>query len=216
MILFRAVAVVLLLTIPGLAQETSTLISPTVESLDSAAIAGFDDNSPVVKKLLSAALALTNKNLGYLYGSADPRLKGMDCSGTIYFLLRQAGVKDVPRSSDQQFIWTKTAQTFQAVNDRKLDAPEFNDLRPGDLLFWTGTYAVKNPGAVSHVMIYLGKAKSDGLPLMVGASNGRTYRGKRCFGVSVFEFRLPAGESKSKFIGYARIPGLAATENPEL
>ncbi len=191
-----------------LAQEKTTGILPAVVSLDSSALAGFDDNPPAIQNLLNTALALTKRNLGYLYGSADPTQKGMDCSGTIFFLLQQAGVKDVPRSADEQYTWAKTDGTFQAVQGRNLDAPELNSLRPGDLLFWTGTYAVNRKGAVSHVMIYLGKAKSDGLPLMVGASDGRTYRGKKYFGVSVFEFRLPAEESKSTFIGYARIPGL--------
>jgi hypothetical protein len=35
-------------------------------------------------------------------------------------------------------------------------------------------------------------------------------RGKKCFGVSVFDFRLPRPESKSRFIGNARIPGFYA------
>jgi len=207
-VFLRVVGAVLFGAIPSIAQENTKLIPPTVVALDASAIAGFEDNPPAVKKLLSTALALTKKNLGYLYGSDDPAQKGMDCSGTIYFLLQQAGVKDVPRSSDGQYAWAKTGGTFQAVKGPKLDAPALDSLRPGDLLFWTGTYDVNRKGAVSHVMIYLGKAKSDGLPLMVGASDGRTYRGKKYFGVSVFEFRLPAEESKSTFIGYARIPGL--------
>jgi hypothetical protein len=56
-------------------------------------------------------------------------------------------------------------------------------------------------------MIYLGRAESDGLPLMVGSSDGRSYRGRKCFGVSVFEFRLPGGDSSSRFVGFAKIPG---------
>jgi len=208
MVFLRVLGVFFALAFPAAAQQTTTLLPPVVQSLNPSDIAGFTDNPPAVQKLLTTALALTTKNLGYLYGSADPTQKGMDCSGTIYYLLQQAGIKDVPRSSDEQFTWAKTAGTFQAVKGRDLAAPELNSLRPGDLLFWTGTYAVKRIGAVSHVMIYLGKAKSDGLPLMVGASDGRTYRGKKCFGVSVFDFRLPAKESKSRFIGYARIPNL--------
>jgi hypothetical protein len=87
---------------------------------------------------------------------------------------------------------------------------ELNSLKPGDLLFWIGTYAVKADPPVTHAMIYLGKAKSDGLPLMVGACDGRSYRGKRQNGVSVFDFTIskPIGEehSSSRFIGYAEIP----------
>ena len=81
-------------------------------------------------------------------------------------------------------------------------------LKPGDLLFWTGTY---DTGArtlpISHVMLYLGKTKA-GRPVMFGASDGRPYQGKRQNGVSVFDFRIPAATSKSKFAGYGPIPGL--------
>ena len=208
MVFLRAMGVVFALAISAHAQQTTTFFPPVVVSLKTTDIAGFTDNPPAVQKLLTAALALTTKNLGYLYGSADPAQKGMDCSGTIYFLLQQAGLKDAPRSSDEQFIWASDAGTFHPVKGRDLTAPEFASLRPGDLLFWTGTYAIARKVPVTHTMIYLGKAKSDGLPLMVGSSDGRTYRGKKCFGVSVFEFRLPAQGSKSKFIGFARIPGL--------
>ena len=45
---------------------------------------------------------------------------------------------------------------------------------------------------------------------MVGASDGRTYRGEKKLGVSVFDFTLPQQNAKnpgSRFIGYAKIPG---------
>ena len=44
---------------------------------------------------------------------------------------------------------------------------------------------------------------------MVGASDGRTYRGDKKFGVSVLDFRAPKPNGKnpaSRFIGYAKIP----------
>jgi len=209
MVLLRALAVITLLVITAAAQDPTCLIPPIVQSLDPANIADFSDKAPGIQKLLTAALALTKKNLGYQYGSSDPAQGGMDCSGTVYFLLRQAGLKDVPRSSDEQFTWTEKAGTFHGVQDDALTAPSFASLQSGDLLFWTGTYAIERQVPVTHVMIYLGKAKSDGLQLMVGSSDGRTYRGEKCFGVSVFDFCLPAKESKSRFIGYARIPGLS-------
>ena len=61
-------------------------------------------------------------------------------------------------------------------------------------------------------MIYLGTEKATGGKIMVGSSDGRSYRGLRRNGVSVFDFTLPravaGGEQRSTFIGYARIPGL--------
>jgi len=184
-----------------------SLIPPIVATLPSADIQGFEEYPPAVKELLESCLALTRENLGYFYGSASPDQKGMDCSGTLYFVLRKNGIKDVPRSSAEQYRWAKEKGTFVPTTATKLDSPEFANLKPGDLLFWSGTY--NTTAAASHAMIYVGKAKSDGLMIMVGASDGRTYRGKKCYGVSVFDFRLPKAESKSKFLGYARVPGLA-------
>jgi len=50
---------------------------------------------------------------------------------------------------------------------------------------------------------------------MVGSSDGRTYQGKSRWGVSVFDFGFSNGAPSStgkaggtKFVGYARPPGL--------
>jgi cell wall-associated NlpC family hydrolase len=181
----------------------------TVSSLKPEDIRDFDRNPPEVQQLLKDALELTEGQLGYVYGSADPEKGGLDCSGTIYYLLQKQGFSDVPRSASQQYVWTRKANTFYPVVSNRLDSFELDGLRPGDLLFWTGTYAVNTDPPVTHTMIYLGEAQSDGLPLMVGASDGRTYRGEQKFGVSVFDFALPRANAKnpsSRFIGYAKIP----------
>lgn len=202
-----ALAVLALTVFATSAQETRVLIPAAVVGLESSEVAGFDTYPPAVRELLEDALALTRKNLGYQFGSSDPGEKGMDCSGTIFFLLRKAGVKDVPRSSEAIYQWVLKKGSFQPVDADSLESRSFDALRPGDLLFWTGTYSA-GKDVVTHTMIYLGRAKSDGLRLMVGSSDGRTYRGKKCFGVSVFDFRLPKAGSKSRFIGYAMIPGI--------
>lgn len=200
-------ALALLFAGPGQAQESRAFIPPVIVGMEPAEIEGFDENPPAVKALLENALALTRRNLGYQFGSSDPAQKGMDCSGTIFHLLREAGIEDVPRSSEEIYRWTLKKNTFRPVEADSLDSPAFDALRPGDLLFWIGTYAA-GKDVVSHTMIYLGRAKSDGLRLMVGSSDGRTYRGKKCFGVSVFDFKLPKADAQSRFLGYARIPGL--------
>jgi peptidoglycan DL-endopeptidase CwlO len=196
--------------------EASAQVTPKsspaviVSALKPEDIQDFDKNPPEVQQLLTSALELTERGLGYVYGSADPLRGGMDCSGTIYFLLQKAGIADAPRSASEQYVWVRKANTFQVVISNRSDSFEFNALRPGDLLFWTGTYAVKSDPPVTHSMIYLGKAHSDGRPLMVGASDGRTYRGEQKFGVSVFDFVMPksknARDSDTRFIGYAKIP----------
>jgi peptidoglycan DL-endopeptidase CwlO len=170
--------------------------------------------------LLDLALDLTRRDLGYTYGSADPANGGMDCSGFIYYVLNQAGVKDVPRDASEQYVWVRKAGNFRAVLSRDLDSFEFDELKPGDLLFWTGTYGIERDPPVTHTMIYLGKEKESNKPIMVGASDGRTYRDKQRFGVSVFDFKTakpPAstddGRRSPNFVGYARIPGLGL-KNP--
>jgi hypothetical protein len=169
--------------------------------------------------LIRSSLALTEQNLSYKYGSADPAAGGMDCSGFIYYVLSNAGYKDVPRDSAGQYEWVRKNSDFHSVLSRSGDSFELNDLRPGDLLFWSGTYKVDREIPITHVMIYLGKEKSTDKPVMVGATDGRSYNGIRRFGVSVFDFKMPSGQPNkddpgltAKFEGYASIPGLRRGE----
>ena len=198
---------------------------PGMEKLPSApdaSLAGdelveFDRQPARVRKLIESALALTRLNLTYTYGSDEPDNGGMDCSGFIYYVLRENGFDDVPRDASGQYVWVRKAKTFQAVLSTRQDSFEFDDLRPGDLLFWTGTYDVKRDPPVTHTMIYLGTEKATGKPVMVGSTDGRSYRGKSRWGVSVFDFKantIPPTDGPQKkmhavFAGYARIPGMA-------
>ena len=175
----------------------------------------YDSYSPKVRQVIDAGLALTKQDLGYTYGSADPKNSGMDCSGFIYYVLQQNGFPDVPRDSSQQYVWVRKAGDFKAVVSRKEDSFELDDLKPGDLLFWRGTYNIDRDPPITHAMIYLGREKRTNKRVMVGSSDGRTYDGKQRWGVSVFDFKMPAppksGDAKISpvFVGYGRIPGLA-------
>ena len=198
--------------------------SPTaaVSTVDPADVDGFDANPEPVRKLLTAGLDLTKRNLAYVYGATDPASGGLDCSGTIYYLLKQAGFTDVPRQANEQYDWVRTKSHFYAVLSKKQDNFELREMRPGDLLFWTGTYRVDRDPPVTHTMIYLGKRKSDGHRLMIGASDGRPYDGQRRSGVSVFDFKMPAAkngdaadaatsaspDNAPDFSGYGPIPGM--------
>ena len=180
------------------------------------AISGFENYPSKVQQLLTSALELTTRNLDYKYGSADPANGGMDCSGFVYFVLKQNGVEGVPRDSSEQYIWLRQAGKFEPVVSRKDDSFEFDNLKPGDLLFWTGTYAIQRDPPITHAMIYLGREKKTGARVMVGASDGRTYQSQQRFGVSVFDFKMPHpdkdevedGKVHPRFVGYAHIPGL--------
>jgi cell wall-associated NlpC family hydrolase len=183
-------------------------------SLSPEEIADYDSYSPKVRQVIDAGLALTKQNLGYSYGSADPANGGMDCSGFIYYVLRQNGFTDVPRDSSQQYVWVRKAGNFDAVLSRHEDSFEFDALKPGDLLFWRGTYNIDRDPPITHTMIYLGREKRTKKRVMVGSSDGRTYDGKQRFGVSVFDFKMPppptSGDAKISpvFVGYGRIPRL--------
>jgi cell wall-associated NlpC family hydrolase len=178
-------------------------------------ISDYDSYPTKVRQLLDAGLALTKQNLGYTYGSADPTNGGMDCSGFIYYLLTENGFKDVPRDSSQQYVWVRKAGDFNAVLSRKEDSFELDALKPGDLLFWRGTYKIDRDPPITHTMIYLGREKRTNKRVMIGSSDGRTYDGKQRWGVSVFDFKMPpppqSGDAKISptFVGYGRIPGLS-------
>lgn len=197
-------------------QEGKSSTAPA--SIDSTELADFDENPSAVRSLLERCLALTKQNLGYQYGSSDPKEGVMDCSGTVYFVLQAAGITDVPRTASEQYVWTRKAGTFVPVISRKLDSFEVDALRPGDLLFWTGTYSTDRDPPVTHSMVYLGRRQDNGKRIMFGASDGRSYEGRKIWGVSVFDFTIaqsvqkvfPGDTSKpgSLFIGYAHIPRL--------
>jgi hypothetical protein len=194
-----------------------------IATLDISDLRDYDAQPLAVRRLLARSLALTKLNLAYHYGSSDPSTGGMDCSGTIYYLLQQAGVKDAPRDSSEMYRWVWTQGRFQSVVSSSNDTFELSRLRPGDLLFWTGTYHVTRDPPVTHVMIYLGIDRHNGRRVMMGASEGRRFNGISRYGVSVFDFTIPradassgespgaAPDSPSRFIGYSAIPGLEET-----
>ncbi|MEY2508394.1 MAG: peptidoglycan DL-endopeptidase CwlO [Verrucomicrobiota bacterium] len=183
-------------------------------SIPASQISGYDNYPEPVRKMVDTALELTTRNLDYKYGSADPSSGGMDCSGFVFYVLNQAGLRDVPRDSSQQYVWVRKAGTFRAVNSRHDDTFELDELTPGDLLFWTGTYSIERDPPITHAMIYLGREKGTNQRIMVGASDGRTYKGESRYGVSVFDFKVPRpaktdeGRLTPSFIGYGRVPGL--------
>jgi len=145
----------------------------------------------------------------------------MDCSGFIYYVLGKAGIPDPPRDAREQYVWVRKAGKFQAVLGRSQDSFELDALKPGDLLFWTATYNVDRDPAITHTMIYLGREKATNQRIMVGSSDGRTYKGRSRFGVSVFDFKIAGrrsgtGEkSEPAFVGYASIPSLKRTESKQ-
>lgn len=209
--------------------KLSSATSSSVATLAVSDLREYETLSPNVQHLLAHALELTTLNLTYKYGSCDPENGGMDCSGTVYYLLNQAGLKDVPRDASEMYKWVWTQSRFQAVTSSSSDTFELDLLKPGDLLFWTGTYRVEHDPPVTHVMIYLGVNRRSGRRVMVGASDGRMFEGKSRYGVSVFDFTMPGKRNSTdtasekapapvpaaRFIGYGSVPGLEELNTSE-
>ena len=206
--MLRAVSVWLAICATSSIIYAATPKSAQVSSLKPSDIQEFDSQPEVIQDLIRYSLDLTKKKLAYRYGGSDPSAGGMDCSGTVYHILQEQGLKP-PRQSNTLYLWVEAAGNLRKVKGaHKTSNPQLSKLKPGDLLFWEGTYNVgKRTPPTSHVMIYVGHRKSDGKPIMVGASSGRYYDGKARHGVSVFDFNLPRVGSKSSFVGYGPIPG---------
>lgn len=176
------------------------------------ALAEYGTLTGVRKKIVDEALALAARDqwFKYQFGGESPEEGGFDCSGSVHFILRRAGLEP-PRTSAGQFTWVKDGGALTSIpkSTDSLEAEPFDDLKPGDLLFWSGTYQPSDGRAVpvSHVQIYLGREKKDGKAVMIGASDGRSYRGQKRNGYGVFDFKLPSAGSKASFLGYGlKIP----------
>lgn len=183
----------------------SSLHKAVTEPIPIRELQGFDHYDQSVKTVLLYAYALSRQHLTYLYGSADPNNKGMDCSGTINYLLKQMNISDPPRQARTLYLWAQAKGKMYHVHSSNFNSRDFAKLRPGDLIFWSGTYATHDYPPITHVTIYLGKNKKN-QPLMFGSSDGRRYQDKYMWGVSVYDFILPEPGSSIKLAGYSCIP----------
>lgn len=88
----------------------------------------------------SEILSEAQKYLGtpYVNGGASP--SGFDCSGLVYYVLKQCGYAPYRTPSDQYKQGT---------------AVDKSNLQPGDIVFFAGTYA----SGISHVGIYAGNGQ---------------------------------------------------------
>ncbi len=206
-------ALMLGLPLLGMAESEEVRRPAAVSTLDESELLDFDQQPEPIQKLIRAALELTRMKLTYVFASHDPSRGGMDCSGTIYHLLQKAGIADVPRQSDQICGWVqKKGRLHRIEKADSLGHAEFGSLRPGDLIFWSGTYdATRRQIPVTHVMLFLGQNKTTGKPIIFGASDGRRYEGQRRTGVSLFDFVLPKPDAKASLYGYGSVPGLTAS-----
>lgn len=140
--------------------------------------------------------------LPYKFGGDHPSEGGMDCSGTMQFMLTDIGFKDMPRTSYDQYSWLRKNRTLNHSKSIPNQMGGRKGIKPGDLIFWGGTY--DSGHKVSHVMIYLGQG-GDGTHYMFGA-RGKSMRGLNGSGVDIF--RLDSGYQKG-LIGFGSLPGVS-------
>lgn len=172
----------------------------------------FDSLPGDRKKLIEGAIAVAKDSpwLPYKFGGSSPADGGFDCSGAMYFVMNKAGLKP-PRTSADQYLWLKENNRLHETSGvHAIDHPSLATLRPGDLLFWSGTYEPSDGRTVNitHVAIYLGKEKKGNRPVMINATDGRSYRGKQANGYGVYDFYLPKEGSRSTFVGFGTPPGI--------
>ena len=86
-----------------------------------------------------ASQALSYRGMRYIRGAASPR-RGFDCSGLVYFLLRQRGYNP-PRTAAGYAHWGQSVPK--------------NQLKSGDLVLFANTYK----RGVSHIGVYMGEGK---------------------------------------------------------
>lgn len=168
------------------------------------------------REWIGKTLAFLKEHPGvpYVEGGAD--VTGMDCSGAVVRLLKLVGIEP-PRSAQGQYEWLRDSGRLTAVPAavRTADDPAFRALLPGDLVFWAREVP-GSPGGfrVSHVHLYLGK-EADGHAVMIGSSDGRSYRGKKVRGFGIVDFRVPKEGSATRIVGFGPPLPAAAADEPD-
>ena len=159
-------------------------------------------SGPTLTQLRNEAHALAGKKLTYVFGAANPDSGGLDCSATIQYLLTRIGVRDVPRTSYDQYYWLKRKNLLDDVYASKSASSKLlKKLSPGDLIFWGGTW--KSGHRVSHVMLYMGYDPSAEKHYVFGARSKST-TGLTGSGVDIFELDTERG----RLVAHGKIPGL--------
>lgn len=157
--------------------------------------------APTLSQLRAEAHALAGKKLHYVFGADNPDSGSLDCSSTVQYLLTKVGIKDVPRTSYDQYDWLKRKKLLDDVYGKAAPSKLLKKLSPGDLIFWGGTW---NSGhRVSHVMLYMGYDPKADKHYVFGARS-RTSTGLTGSGVDIFELDTERG----RLIAHGKIPGL--------
>ena len=158
--------------------------------------------------LVAECQRLASRGLRYQFGSADPASGGLDCSGSVQYVMGRQGILGIPRTASDQFLPLQRQGTLTIVPPGASAGWILHRAQPGDLLFWRGTCDTGRWPDVSHVMIYPGIDRRDGKPMMFGAST-RTGKGINGKAVDIYEFRPVKIGGRGQLTGIGSVPGLA-------
>lgn len=192
---------------------TLSISAEVLPLIETSELKDFSELPKKRQEVINAAIATGKEVAGmpYTYGGNGPADNGFDCSGAMHYVLHKVGLKP-PRTSADQFLWVKEHSELHIVANaaENTEDDSFKHLKPGDLVFWTGTYEPTDDRKVkiTHVGMFVGYEKKDGHPVMINATNGRSYRGKKGNGFGVYDFRVPRKGSKSRIVGYGTPPGI--------
>ncbi|MBT2655321.1 C40 family peptidase [Bacillus sp. ISL-18] len=106
-------------------------------------VVGGGNVSPLGEQAFNVIISEAQKYIGwpYVWGGAQPST-GFDCSGFTQWTFAQAGIK-LPRTAQEQYDVSSKISPAEA--------------RPGDFVFYTGTYETDN--YITHIGIYMGNGK---------------------------------------------------------
>ena len=103
----------------------------------------------------------------YQWGGSTPETS-FDCSGFVCWVYTHSGVHNLPRTTAQQ-IYNQCTPVSK------------DEVKPGDLVFFTGTYQSSNP--VTHIGIYVGDNRMLHCGDPIGYANlGNSYWVKHFYG----------------------------------
>ncbi len=205
--MFRRIFLILVFLLPA------PLLAEPLPLLELSELRDFDKLEEPRQKLLGAAIQTGRdvESMPYKYGGNGPKDGGFDCSGAIYHILQKIGLNP-PRTSSDQYLWVKKESELHMIAETAKDTGDksFANLKPGDLVFWSGTYEPTDGRTtrITHVGIFMGCEKKDGHAVMINATDGRSYRGTKGNGFGVYDFRVPKAEGKSRMVAYGTPPGL--------
>ena len=118
----------------------STGVAPSASALNGTTSGSSTSSSTTSSATGAEILAEAKKYLGCPYAAGGASPSGFDCSGFVYYVLKQLGCSPYRTPASQYQMGTSVSKS---------------DLQVGDLVFFYGTYA----SSISHVGIYAGNGQ---------------------------------------------------------